>query len=149
MPSKVRITMRAKGSDERSKEEEHVGDPNIPCRVGTARGRHVTSNIGHKPKLITTTSILLEMPRLSTLHGDGCVAHKLAIIDVDVDVVHLPFLGRNESIPALSPWLCLAEFRLLARSPRETRSASGRVKKVRDSSMVREWEDEREGEGED
>jgi hypothetical protein len=39
----------------------HVGDPDIPRRVGTARGRRVTPNIGRKPKLITTP-ILLEMP---------------------------------------------------------------------------------------
>jgi len=48
----------------KGKEREHIDvrDPDIPCRVDTARGRHVTPNIGRKPKLITMASILLEMP---------------------------------------------------------------------------------------
>jgi len=60
--------------DEAKDGREHVDicDPDIPYRVDTARGRHVTPNIGRKPKLITTASILLEMlsvPHLSELRG--------------------------------------------------------------------------------
>ena len=53
-----------RNDEAKGKEREHVDvrDPDIPCRVDTARGRHVTPNIGRKPKLITTAFILLEMP---------------------------------------------------------------------------------------
>ncbi|KYQ60343.1 hypothetical protein ALC60_00751 [Trachymyrmex zeteki] len=53
-----------RNDEAKGEEREHVDvrDPDIPCRVDTARGRHVTPNIGRKPKLITTASILLEMP---------------------------------------------------------------------------------------
>lgn len=108
---------RAKWKTRRCSRSGH----SVPCRY-SSRGRHVTLNIGRKPKLITTTSILLGMlspfsspspspspfapNRVTGVAGIARGAH----YRVDVDVVHLPFFRRSESIPALSPSLCLAEF---------------------------------------
>ncbi|KYN41169.1 hypothetical protein ALC56_04320 [Trachymyrmex septentrionalis] len=62
-----------RNDEAKGKEREHVDvrDPDIPCRVDTARGRHVTPNIGRKPKLITTASILLEMPFYPGFTNEG------------------------------------------------------------------------------
>lgn len=102
-----------RNNEAKGEEGEHVDvrDPDIPYRVDTARGRHVTPNIGRKPKLITTASILLEMPSIPASPSESMgygIAHELAIIDVNV--VHVPFSRRCESIPVLSPSLCLAKF---------------------------------------
>lgn len=48
---------RAKWKTRRCSRSGH----SVPCRYSSP-GRHVTLNIGRKPKLITTTSILLGMP---------------------------------------------------------------------------------------
>jgi len=94
-----------------------------PCRY-SSRGRHVTLNIGRKPKLITTTSILLGMPpppHRTESRGRGGVAHELTIVDVDV-VHHVPVL------PTKRIDSCLISFALSHRVPASfTRSFHGKL----------------------
>lgn len=73
--------MRAKRSDEIKSEEEETPLLLVfaiqTCRVSTARGWHVTSNIGHKPKLITTPILemscffLLSSEKVDALHASS------------------------------------------------------------------------------
>lgn len=127
--------------EEERKREDTSRDPDIPCRVGTTRGRHVTPNIGRKPKLITTDlhstrNALIPHVLFSLRSRERTKSYTSGFATVG-DGGHLlwsfflpSFSTKRVSIPALSPSLCLLRriSASLPASPWETRSASNRVK---------------------
>lgn len=70
-------------------------------RVGTARGWHVTSNIGDKPKLITTTSILLEMLCLFLLSSRRRWMHTSSLSSTSIWYIFGSLDETNQFLPHL------------------------------------------------
>lgn len=128
----------------------------VPCRYNS-RGRHVTPNIGRKPKLITTDlhsirnalnpSHVLVSLRSHEQESHG-VAHEWFRYRqcIYTTVVHLPvplrFSSSSSSAKRVSilAALCFVSRRISASSPGspwETRSASDRIKEIRRTKYVR------------
>lgn len=130
----------------------------VPCRYNS-RGRHVTPNIGRKPKLITTDlhsirnalnpSHVLVSLRSHEQESHG-VAHEWFRYRqcIYTTAVHLPVPLRFSSSSSSSSAkrvsilaaLCFVSRRISASSPGspwETRSASDRIKEIRRTKYVR------------
>lgn len=129
----------------------------VPCRYNS-RGRHVTPNIGRKPKLITTDlhsirnalnpSRVLVSLRSHEQESHG-VAHEWFRYRqcIYTTVVHLPVPLRFSSSSSSSAKrvsilaaLCFVSRRISASSPGspwKTRSASDRIKEIRRTKYVR------------
>lgn len=100
---------RSKGWRGRTRWRTRSGH-SVPCRYSSRAARDTK----HWPQAKTNYNGLhsprnafLSWPQPFGVTGDG-IAHEPAIDDVDV--VHAPFSRRCESIPVLSPSLCLAKF---------------------------------------